>query len=518
MNLARTGFSQARAVPWLVYLFVGLLLTGAYFLLPSGVARDGSFILIGLIAVAAVVAGVLLNRPARPLPWWLIALGLSMSVAGDATVAGYLHVLGVAEYPFPAPSDALYLAAYPLLAAGLLLMRSRGIARDRAGLIDPLIVATGAGVIYWTFLLGPVADAHGLSLPQRLVNVAYPVTDVLLFAVMARFLLLRGGPGRRPPAFHLVVAALALLLASDMTSDALALSGVYELVAGVYEPAALVSAGWLASYALFGAASLHPSMASLSDPGPEPEARLTWGRLVLLTGTALLAPGVLAVQTALGRPTEASVIVVASVALFLLVAGRMAGMIGHREALERRLEYRAFHDPLTGLPNRALFADRLEQALARAGRRGGDGEGGGIVAVLLVDLDDFKGVNDSLGHAAGDALLTAVGERLRSCLRPADTAARLGGDEFAVLLENADEEEAAGVARRVSAALRAPTTIEGQRVAAGASVGVALSVGVGYSPGDLLRKADLALYRVKRGGKGGYAVATPGLEASIDQA
>ncbi len=140
------------------------------------------------------------------------------------------------------------------------------------------------------------------------------------------------------------------------------------------------------------------------------------------------------------------------------------------------------------------------------------------MAVLLVDLDDFKGVNDSLGHAAGDALLTAVGERLRSCLRPADTAARLGGDEFAVLLEAADEEEAAGVARRVSAALRAPTAIEGQRVAVGASVGVALSCDTRDSPGDLLRKADLALYQVKRRGKGGYAVAPPALDARIDQA
>jgi diguanylate cyclase (GGDEF)-like protein len=500
---------------WRVYLFVGLFLTGAYFLLSSGVVRDTSFVLIGLLAVAAVVAGIVLNRPVRPLPWWLMALGLSMSVAGDTTVAVYQHVLKVAQYPFPSVSDALYLAAYPLMAAGLLLMRSQGIARDRAGLIDPLIVATGAGVIYWTFLLSPVADAHGLSLPQRLVNVAYPVTDVLLFVVMARFLLLRSGPRRHSPACHLIMAALALLLVSDLTSDALALSGVYEVVAGFYEPAALVSAGWLASYALFGAASLHPSMASLSEPGSQPEAKLTWGRLVLLTGTTLLAPGVLAVQTALGRPMEAPVIVGASVALFLLVASRMAGMIGQRQALERRLEYQAFHDFLTDLPNRALFADRLEHALARAGRRG---DSGGSVAVLLVDLDDFKRVNDSLGHGVGDAVLTAVGERLRGCLRPTDTAARLGGDEFAALLQGADEEEATRVAQRISAALRAPTAIEGQRVAVGASVGVALSGAFCDSPGDLLRKADLALYRAKGKGKGSYVVATPGLQVRIAQA
>jgi diguanylate cyclase (GGDEF)-like protein len=504
----RSTVDEGSRAPPVIYSCVGLLATGAYFLLPTGATRDIFFILIGVSAVAAVAIGIFINHGDRSLPWWLVASGLVMVIAGDATIAVYQYILRVAEYPFPSVSDALYIGAYPLLAAGLLLMRGRGIAHDRAGLIDPLIIATGLGVVYWTFLLGPVADAHGLSLTQRLVNVAYPITDVLLLAVLVRFLLLAGDSGRRLPAYYLVVAGLSLLLASDVVSDALALSGVYEIVAGIYEPAALVEAGWLLSYILLGTAALHPSMAHLSEPGSEPEMKLTFGRLILLTCTALLAPGMLAVQVVLDGPIEeVPVIVGTSVLLFVLAAARMACMISQQRALERRLEFQALHDPLTLLANRTLFADRLEQALARASRQQGR------AAVLLVDLDDFKPVNDSLGHEVGDRLLRAVGERLQACLRPADTAARLGGDEFAVLLESvADAAEAMRITRRILEALHAPFTIGGRDLSISASVGIALSQDALDRSDDLLRKADLALYRVKRESKGSLAIATTHLK------
>jgi diguanylate cyclase (GGDEF)-like protein len=124
-----------------------------------------------------------------------------------------------------------------------------------------------------------------------------------------------------------------------------------------------------------------------------------------------------------------------------------------------------------------------------------------------------------LGHEAGDHLLTAAGERLRSCLRPADTAARLGGDEFAVLLEDVEgAEEAVQIVRRILGSLQAPFVLGSHEVSVGASVGVALDCGRVGRPGEILRKADLALYRAKREGKGGYTVATPGLETMIGRA
>jgi diguanylate cyclase (GGDEF)-like protein/PAS domain S-box-containing protein len=168
-----------------------------------------------------------------------------------------------------------------------------------------------------------------------------------------------------------------------------------------------------------------------------------------------------------------------------------------RKRLEGELRHLAFHDTLTGLANRALFEDRLRQALASLGRRDGG------LAVLFVDLDDFKTVNDSLGHGAGDALLREAGERLRARLRDSDTAARLGGDEFAILLEGVASPEASlGAARRVLAALDAPFEIDGRQLAVTASVGVAPALAGRGSMPDLMRNADLAMYEAKSRGGG----------------
>jgi diguanylate cyclase (GGDEF)-like protein len=188
-------------------------------------------------------------------------------------------------------------------------------------------------------------------------------------------------------------------------------------------------------------------------------------------------------------------------------------MIGERKILERRLEFRAFHDPLTSLPNRALFMDRLEQALARTQRQTSS-----KVAVLFVDLDDFKEVNDSFGHEAGDRVLVAVAHRLRGCLRPTDTAARMGGDEFVVLLEEEveDAQGAVRLAERIFKELRAPVALEGLERVVSVSIGIALGGAHEVRrPGDLLRKADLALYRAKSRGKDGYEVFVPDLEDKI---
>ncbi|MGQ0434473.1 MAG: putative bifunctional diguanylate cyclase/phosphodiesterase [Microthrixaceae bacterium] len=169
--------------------------------------------------------------------------------------------------------------------------------------------------------------------------------------------------------------------------------------------------------------------------------------------------------------------------------------VTERTALDGELRRRALHDLLTGLPNRALFEDRFVHALERAAHRGGE------VAVLLLDLDDFQLINDSLGHAAGDDLLVAVATRLSSILKPGDTLARFGGDEFALLVEHGDVRRgAAAVAERVMDALREPLTLGSRRVPVGASVGIAVASGT-TTPDRLLRDADLAMYVAKRNGK-----------------
>ncbi|MBA3388322.1 MAG: diguanylate cyclase [Rubrobacter sp.] len=171
--------------------------------------------------------------------------------------------------------------------------------------------------------------------------------------------------------------------------------------------------------------------------------------------------------------------------------------ITERKELEQRLEYQAYHDALTGLPNRALFTDRLEVALSRKQRDGGQ------VAVLLLDLDGFKNVNDTMGHKAGDILLQVVSDRLTEVIRPHDTVARLGGDEFVLLIDATDGTDVAKVAERVIEAVRAPHEIHGQRTRIAASVGIALN-GENSNPDWLLRAADVAMYEAKRGGRGRY--------------
>jgi diguanylate cyclase (GGDEF)-like protein/PAS domain S-box-containing protein len=175
--------------------------------------------------------------------------------------------------------------------------------------------------------------------------------------------------------------------------------------------------------------------------------------------------------------------------------------VTERKASEAHLRHRAFHDALTQLPNRALFYDRIEHALHRAAREGH------LVAACAIDLDDFKRVNDSLGHAAGDELLIQVAQRLRGCLRTGDTPARLGGDEFGILLEGVgDKSESVQVAERLLAAMRQPFEVAGERLEVLPSIGVALAEAGDEVVEDLLRHADVAMYAAKRNGKGRFEV------------
>ncbi|MCA1648437.1 MAG: EAL domain-containing protein, partial [Chloroflexi bacterium] len=175
--------------------------------------------------------------------------------------------------------------------------------------------------------------------------------------------------------------------------------------------------------------------------------------------------------------------------------------ITERKRFESELKHLAFHDPLTGLPNRALFSDRVERALAHADRDFRS------VGALFLDVDNFKVINDSLGHQQGDALLAEVAVRIRGCVRAEDTVARLGGDEFTVLLENLSSElDATELAERITTDLNRPIALHGREVFVTVSIGVALSIPRHDNPDSLLRNADLAMYRAKSDGKARVAV------------
>jgi diguanylate cyclase (GGDEF)-like protein/PAS domain S-box-containing protein len=226
-------------------------------------------------------------------------------------------------------------------------------------------------------------------------------------------------------------------------------------------------------------------------------------RVAGFVAEAAMRPGVTAAATWRARHRDGTWLHTETVAANLLDDPNVRGLVlntrdvSERKQLEDQLVHQAFHDGLTGLANRTLFTERVEQALAKIGPTD--------VAVLFVDLDDFKNVNDSLGHASGDQLLVATAKRLKSCLRPGDTAARFGGDEFAVLLERVtDRDAAAAVAARVIDTLHQPFGLQGRTIPIKASVGVAIGRrGVDDADG-LLRNADVAMYAAKAGGKDRY--------------
>ena len=187
-------------------------------------------------------------------------------------------------------------------------------------------------------------------------------------------------------------------------------------------------------------------------------------------------------------------------AALALEHGQIERSLAQLGELERKLAHQAYHDDLSGLANRALFLQLLERSLARAKRTGM------MVAVLFIDADDFKSVNDSFGHGVGDQVLTEVADRLRRCLRGADSAARLGGDEFAVLVEDvAHLKGVMAVAERILRTLEPPITCEGHELAVRASVGISFGSGSAHAQ-DLLRDADIAMYRAKSAGKGRFEI------------
>jgi diguanylate cyclase (GGDEF)-like protein/PAS domain S-box-containing protein len=250
-------------------------------------------------------------------------------------------------------------------------------------------------------------------------------------------------------------------------------------------------------------------LTSLLHPNDREQALAAYGGLAFRSGTTITAEWRIRCSDGTWRHTEV-------VANNLLAEPTVEGIVltlrdvTERKALEDELKHQAFHDALTGLANRALFRDRLEHALARAARSLTS------LAVLFLDLDDFKLVNDTLGHSAGDELLVAVAGRLMGSLRTGDTAARFGGDEFAILLEETnDPQDAYQAAERILADLRPPLWIKDRSVGVHASVGIAYSKVGAEGPAEILQAADVAMYAAKARGKNCYEVYEPALQAAV---
>ncbi|MDX6254782.1 MAG: hypothetical protein QOJ11_1116 [Frankiales bacterium] len=450
-------------------------------------------------AVAAGVAAVscfVASRRGRGGPtgaWSLMGAGLALWTCGALVTCWYELIRGL-DTPLPGVADIGFLSFPPLAVGALWRLSGRSGRHRHRSMLDGLVLVSALVVVSWETALGQVWSTRSGSGFATGVAVAYPAADVLL----ATAALLSVGQATRE--HRRTLRLLALGMVAMAISDS-AFSYLWTLPSfGRWQA---LDAGWVLAFGVLGLAAATAS-SSTAAAGSAGNSQQTWGEIVLPYVPVVVALSLLFGNgIATGRVD--AVAETAGAVTVVLVFVRQLLLLADNKALVRMVRHQAFHDPLTGLANRALFADRLEHAIDLHQRDLRP------FAVLFVDLDDFKTVNDTLGHPAGDMLLMLLAERVRGCLRIADTVARFGGDEFAVLLEERDSDPVA-VALRLLAAMETGFVIHGRTVTARLSIGVVLSDETSHSQAEYLRRADLALYGAKASGKNTYQVYSSALE------
>ena len=394
----------------------------------------------------------------------------------------YYELLGHRETPFPSLADAGFLS-FPVLAlVGLLVRRTAGFGRHRhtRALLDGLLVAGSLFLVSWATALGQVYAAGADSTFAAVVSMAYPVGDLLLLT-LTLVVVAHARPDSRQGLGVLATGFAALSIGDS--------GFAYLTAVGKYHTGNLIDAGWVVGFLLIAVSALLP------ESNHEPRDAGVVSRAALLLPYLPAAPALMvATYRIRGSHHDTPSVLAAAFIVGVLLVRQML-ILDENRRLTAAVRHQAFHDQLTGLANRGLFHDRLTHALHLSRRTLQP------LTLLIVDLDDFKTINDTHGHAAGDEVLRRLAERLLGATRAGDTVARLGGDEFAVLGEvGADS---ATLAERVMSALDVPVTVGQEPLAVRASIGIA-ELTPDDAPIDateLMQRADAAMYTGKRGGK-----------------
>jgi diguanylate cyclase (GGDEF)-like protein len=472
------------------------------------------------------VSGRVEHRSKRLSGAWA-AIGLAVLIYGAGDIAWAYLELGLKQPPFPSIADVFYLLYYPVFLVGVIRLiygPISGRAQLRLGL-DLGTIMVAAYLVFWNLLIGPVIQSGGgESLQDRLILSAYPVGDLVLFGALLLIIYHQSDQQDITSTVVLAAGIVAMIVTDSIYG--------YQTVAGTYSSGQLLDFGWTATHLLVGLAGL-PQLSALLATGTSEETRIKEMLLrgfrtvqvylpyaaVILAYVLVLRAGVTPLPMsplllAVGLGVIMGLVLIRQVltlvenlqltdqvmskAAELEGANRdLAAEITERKRIEQKLSYDALHDGMTGLPNRALFLDRLGQAIEYSQRRREFS-----FAVLFIDMDHFKVVNDSLGHLIGDQLLAAIGARLRETLRSGDTLARFGGDEFAILMDTMQQDDAANrLAERIQMALQRPFKLDGHELHASASIGIVTDVANYRHAEELLRDADLAMYEAKALGK-----------------
>ena len=482
-----TGAVAAAFVVFATWLIVGW---GG----PSTVQAisDVGSLLAGGFAIVCTSLTARSSRGRQRWAWLALTVGLLGWFFGDAVWAVNELVLAMGTAPFPSPADAGYLL-FPVAACiALILLPIGNVGQSQARLLlDGLVVAGSLFVISWSIGLEEIFDASDETRFAFAVSVAYPVSDLVLLTV-ALLMLTRARRGQRA-VITVFTMAIGLMAVSDGAF-------VYLNADEDYLSGNLIDVGWVAGLLLLGVAAIVGGRSQHIEIGlaQAPSRTALWLPYVPLPLATVC----------MVRSVPSAPLLIAALLLVSGVLARQFIVANENRRLLATVAEQAFRDPLTGLANRALFQDRLNHAVAL---QTWDSRS---VAVLSLDLDDFKLVNDSFGHPAGDTLLVAVAGRILECVRAGDTVARLGGDEFAVLLEDSPAPPLT-VAHRVFDAFDQPFVVDGRDVFMRPSVGVSIAGAEANPPvpADVLfKQADLAMYAAKHSQHGGVRVFASDME------
>jgi len=478
-----------------MFLSIGLVIAAVAASGILGSYEPTAVSVIGLMAILAFPASILRRKPSLVWPW--IAIGGALTLfLGDEYARSALHTLGNLSGTRSLVPDLLALPGYALLAAGLLgfsRSRVRGPHRHSSVILDGLIAALALGALAWVFAVQPVLAHHHMPLTVRLVLTAYPSVSIFLVVVTLRIAF--NPEQERVPAYWFLVAGMTFMFIGDVIY-------MFADINVIHVPGRFLDLPYGLALLSAGATVLHPSMRNLTELARQRRTSTSRGRIALV-GVALFIPAFLTFQQR-SMPTSDRV------ALFVIIAAltatavlRIIQALYTAERSEARLAFQATHDTLTGLPNRRMMEQHLSRLLEQAPIDDTH------VALLFLDLDRFKLVNDTLGHSHGDELLIKVAQRLRSHVRPSDLVTRIGGDEFMIVLGHVvSVSQALDLANRLRFSLRAPFVVNDMEFYVSASIGLA------FASGDdpeataevLVRDADTAMNQAKDAGRDAVAV------------
>jgi len=509
--------------PWVTVsglLFLGITVSACLATLIAGSESDAAATVnnLGQLAAAtgatvAAAFAVTRHSGADRRAWLLVSIACGSWAAGQL-IWCYVELVRREVVPQVSIADLFFLSFTAVMAFAVWPSGGRHTDRLRT-LLDAFIIGMSLFAISWATTINHVtSETDDGGLLGTLINLAYPCGDIVVLTIVL-LSISRGAHARS--SLMAVAGAMALIAVSD---------GFYAYLSAssTFDPGSVTGLGWIAGFSLIGFAALAGApaagAASRSTGGsavgsvgnrtssrPDPPLGVQRGRAASMLPYVPLALALIIIAADRYRDGSDRVTAIVVVLTFIGVLIRQyltirdnVTLTRHLESRERDLERQAFADPLTGLPNRALFTDRVAHALEQHRRNLRP------LALLFIDLDDFKAVNDTLGHPVGDELVVRVGERLRGAIRSSDTVARFGGDEFAVLLEGDSDAVEAG--SRLVECLRPAFLLAGEHLSVGASIGLAEVRGEQDTPelDELYSRADIAMYAAKRGGKGQLAL------------